>query len=119
MDAVASRHVLCLQSSFSKGRQLSRKGAHAQRFDGELPELPCRRYQTYTICMVLQQKVFTAGSTSSMDMGSKPEASSRQSRSTAGGLSLKCCSYALYASCKDVKAQTTGCLHSGLSTRVS
>lgn len=37
--------------------------------------------------------------TSSMEMGSRPDFSSRQSRSTAGGLSLKCCSYAWYASC--------------------
>ncbi len=34
-----------------------------------------------------------------MEMGPRPETSSKQSRSTAGGLSLKCCSYALYASC--------------------
>lgn len=40
-----------------------------------------------------------ADSTSSMEIGSSPDTSSRQSRSTAGGLSLKCCSYALYASC--------------------
>ncbi len=42
--------------------------------------------------------IVAAGSTSSTEMGAKPVDSSRQSRSTAGGASLKCCINASYAS---------------------